>query len=152
MRMQSAECVCTELCVCLLFCYRLCEIIFLCRIYWVEVVGMERKSILNSFFPFENVKIPELRTKPAAFLGMGEKHSFCLFLTSKRKFMGFDYLRGMRLLNQTFQQHLGWQLHCVLLSLDWWMILDFGILVSRPEPLYDFTSHELLTRLEIPSL
>lgn len=121
MRMQSAECVCTELCVCLLLCYRLCEIIFLCRIYWVEVVGMERKSILNSFFPFENVKIPELRIKPAAFLGMGEKkHSFCLFLTSKRKFMGFDYLRGMRLLNQTFQQHLGWQLHCVLLSLDWW--------------------------------
>lgn len=73
-----------------------------------------KESILNSFFPFECIKIPELRAKPAAFLGLGEKHSFCLFLTSERKFMGFDYLRGMRLLNQTLRQNLGWQLHCVL--------------------------------------
>lgn len=119
-RMQSAECVCTELCVCLLFCYRLCEVIFLCRIYWMEVVGMERKAYWTAFFLL-NVSKFQNSEQNLQLSWEWEKHSFCLFLTSERKSWALT-IRERCDCWITFPPHLGWQLHslCSLLPLDWW--------------------------------
>lgn len=150
-RMQSAECVCMELCVSPFFCCRLCEIIFLCSIYWVEVVGMERKAYWTAFFLLNGSKFQNSEQNLQLYWGWGRSTAFACFWHQRENSWALTIREGcdcwIRLSCSIWVGNF-----TVFSFATWLMLLDFDILMSRPEPLYDFTSHGLLTRHEITSL